>query len=83
MLLMMGIMKFIWTMKKKNLGIKSYHGLLKLKIWEKLINVILNVILAFPIDIIIGSPRPVLNKLRTSVLIKFILFILYFYIAYK
>ncbi len=48
----------------------------------KLINVkIINI--AFPIDIIIGPPRPIYNKIRMSFILKLIGFLLYLFIAYK
>jgi hypothetical protein len=44
---------------------------------------ITNVILAFPIDITVGPPRPIFNKIRISFLFRLLLFVLYFYIAFK
>ena len=49
---------------------------------ERLINVKI-IKLAFPIDIKLGPPNPIYNKLRLGFILRLIAFILYFYIAHK
>jgi hypothetical protein len=39
--------------------------------------------LAFPIDIKIGPPNPIYNKIRLGFIFRLIAFIIYFYIAYR